>query len=77
MVKRLKALPIERVVLEATGGFEAAVVAGLAAAALPVIVINPRQVRDFAKASARLAKPTRSMPPYWSPSRSHPARVRP
>ena len=55
-VKRLKALPIERVVLEATGGHEASVVAGLAAAALPVIVINPRQVRDFAKASARLAK---------------------
>ena len=56
LVKRLKALPIERVVLEATGGYEASVVAGLAAAALPVIVINPRQVRDFAKASARLAK---------------------
>ena len=56
LVKRLKARPIERVVLEATGGYEAPVVAGLAAAALPVIVINPRQVRDFAKASARLAK---------------------
>jgi transposase len=59
LVKRLKALPIERVVLEATGGFEAAVVAGLAAAALPVIVVNPRQVRAFAKASARLAKTDR------------------
>lgn len=56
LVKRLKALPVERVVLEATGGYEAPLVAGLAAAALPVIVINPRQVRDFAKASARLAK---------------------
>jgi len=59
LVKRLKARPIERVVLEATGGYEAPVVAGLAAAALPVIVINPRQVRDFAKASARLAKTDR------------------
>jgi transposase len=56
LVKRLKARPVERVVLEATGGYEAPVVARLAAAALPVIVINPRQVRDFAKASARLAK---------------------
>ncbi|HJW46518.1 MAG TPA: IS110 family transposase [Lysobacter sp.] len=56
LVKRLQTLPVERVVLEATGGYEAAVVAGLAAAALPVIVVNPRQVRDFAKASARLAK---------------------
>lgn len=59
LVKRLKALPIERVVLEATGGCEAPVVAGLAAAALPVIVVNPRQVRAFAKASARLAKTDR------------------
>ena len=59
LVKRLKALPIERVVLEATGGYEAPVVAGLAATALPVIVVNPRQVRAFAKASARLAKTDR------------------
>jgi transposase len=59
LVKRLKDLPLERIVLEATGGYEAPVVAGLAAATLPVIVINPRQVRDFAKASARLAKTDR------------------
>ena len=59
LVKRLKGVPIERIVLEATGGYEAAVVAELAAASLPVIVINPRQVRDFAKASARLAKTDR------------------
>jgi len=59
LVKRLKDVPIERIVLEATGGYEAAVVAELAAASLPVIVINPRQVRDFAKASARLAKTDR------------------
>lgn len=59
LVKRCEALRLERIVLEATGGYEAAVVAELAAAGLPVIVINPRQVRDFAKASGRLAKTDR------------------
>lgn len=44
------------VVLEATGGYEALAVATLAAADLPVVVVNPRQVRDFAKASGQLAK---------------------
>jgi transposase len=44
------------VVLEATGGFETIVAAGLAAAGLPVAVVNPRQIRDFARATARLAK---------------------
>lgn len=43
-------------VLEATGGYEAAVVAALATAGLPVVVANPRQVRDFAKAIGQLAK---------------------
>lgn len=43
-------------VLEATGGYEAAIVAALAAAGLPVVVANPRQVRDFAKATGPLAK---------------------
>jgi transposase len=43
-------------VLEATGGFEHAVVAALAAAGLPVVVANPRQVRDFARATGQLAK---------------------
>jgi transposase len=56
LVERLKELPIERVVLEATGGYEASAVAALVAGGLPVIVVNPRQVRDFAKASGRLAK---------------------
>jgi transposase len=56
LVQRLRTLPIERIVLEATGGYEAAVVAELAAAGLAIILINPRQVRDYAKASARLAK---------------------
>jgi transposase len=43
-------------VLEATGGYETAVVAALALAAVPVVVVNPRQVRDFARALGRLAK---------------------
>ena len=56
LVPRLVALAPILIVLEATGGFEAAVVAALAQQALPVVVVNPRQVRDFAKALGRLAK---------------------
>ena len=44
------------VLLEGTGGLELSLVAALAAAALPVVVVNPRQVRDFAKATGVLAK---------------------
>lgn len=44
------------IVLEATGGLEMPLVATLAAAELPVVVVNPRQVRDFAKATGTLAK---------------------
>lgn len=44
------------IVLEATGGYERAVVAELSLAKLPVAVVNPRQVRDFARATGRLAK---------------------
>jgi transposase len=44
------------VVMEATGGYETAVVTALALAAVPVVVVNPRQVRDFARALGRLAK---------------------
>ena len=44
------------VVLEATGGYEAPVVAALAVAGIPLAVINPRQVRDFAKSTGKLAK---------------------
>lgn len=47
------------IVVEATGGFERTVVLGLAEAGLPVSVINPRQVRDFAKATGQLAKTDR------------------
>ena len=46
----------ELIVLEATGGFESATVAALAKAGLPIVVANPRQVRDFAGALGRLAK---------------------
>jgi transposase len=46
----------ELIVLEATGGYERGVVAALGAAGLPVVVVNPRQVRDFAKATGQLAK---------------------
>jgi transposase len=44
------------IVLEATGGFENVVAAGLAAARLPLAIVNPRQIRDFARATGRLAK---------------------
>ena len=44
------------VLLEATGGLALPLVAALAAAALPVVVVNPRQVRDFARATGKLAK---------------------
>ena len=56
LVSRLTALAPSRIVLEATGGLERPCVAVLAAAALPVVVVNPRQIRDFAKALGQLAK---------------------
>jgi len=56
LATRLTALAPELVVLEATGGFETVVAAGLAAAGLPLAVVNPRQIRDFARAVGRLAK---------------------
>jgi transposase len=56
LLARLQGSTISLVVLEATGGYEAAVAGALQAAGLPVAVINPRQVRDFAKAMGVLAK---------------------
>jgi transposase len=56
LVNRLKELQPALIVLEATGGLELPVAAALAAAGLPVAVVNPRQVRDFARANGRLAK---------------------
>ena len=58
-VDRVRALAPALVVLEATGGYETALVVALAAAGLPVVVANPRQVRDFAKATGQLAKTDR------------------
>ena len=56
LAKRLLELTPTLTVLEATGGFETVVAAGLAAAGLPLAVVNPRQIRDFARATGRLAK---------------------
>lgn len=56
LVGRLVALAPTLVVLEATGGLEGPLVGAMAAANLPVVVVNPRQVRDFAKATGHLAK---------------------
>ena len=56
LVARLRALRPTLVVLEATGGIELHVVGALAAARLAVVVVNPRQTREFAKATGRLAK---------------------
>lgn len=49
----------ELIVLEATGGYELSCTAALAAAGLPVVVVNPRQVRDFARSTGQLAKTDR------------------
>ena len=59
LLPRLQALAPALVVLEATGGYELAAVAALAAAGLPVVVVNPRQVRDFGRATGELAKTDR------------------
>ena len=56
LVARLVELAPELVVLEASGGLQTALVAELGAAQLPVVVVNPRQVRDFARATGQLAK---------------------
>jgi transposase len=55
LIKCLK-LHVSRIVLEASGGYEITAASELAAAGLPVAVVNPRQVRDFARATGRLAK---------------------
>jgi transposase len=56
VLTRLTALPPTLVLVDAAGGLELPLVAALAAADLPVVVVNPRQVRDFAKATGQLAK---------------------
>jgi transposase len=56
LVDRLREQEPELIVLEASGGLETLLVGELAAAQLPVAVVNPRQVRDFARANGQLAK---------------------
>ena len=56
LVSQMVDLGPELVLLEATGGLELSLVAALAAATLPVAVVNPRQVRNFARATGTLAK---------------------
>ena len=59
LVAQLKDLKPACVITESTGGLELPLVAALAAGSLPVAVVNPRQVRDFAKSTGRLAKTDR------------------
>ena len=58
-IERLQRLGPLLVVLESTGGYERPLAVALAAATLPVVVVNPRQVRDFGKATGQLAKTDR------------------
>ena len=51
--------PADFVILEATGGLETPVASALAAAGIAVAIVNPRQVRDFARATGKLAKTDR------------------
>ena len=59
LVERMRDLQPHLVVLEATGGLEVALAGALAAAGVPLVVANPRQVRDFARATGQLAKTDR------------------
>lgn len=56
LIERLRKLEVELVVMEATGGYETQAASAIAGAGLRLAVVNPRQVRDFARASGRLAK---------------------
>src|SRR5262245_54815211 len=59
LIQRLSSLPVCRIIVEATGGYEMPVVAALASANLPVVVINPRRAKEFARAMGREAKTDR------------------
>ena len=59
LLQRLRPQSPALVVIEATGGYELGVVAALAAAGMPLVVANPRQVRDFARSTGQLAKTDR------------------
>ena len=59
LVERLQALAPALVAMEATGGYETVVASALGAAQLPLAVVNPRQIRDFGRATGKLAKTDR------------------
>lgn len=59
LIERFREIAPDRIVVEASGGYEMPLVAALMDAGLPVAVVNPRQVRDFARATGRLAKTDR------------------
>jgi len=59
LVQRLQALAPALVAMEATGGYETVVASAVGAAQLPLAVVNPRQIRDFARATGKLAKTDR------------------
>lgn len=59
LIERLRPLRVRRIVLEATGGYERALWLALTEAGLPAAIVNPRQIRAFARASGRLAKTDR------------------
>lgn len=59
IVEHLRVRPVARIVVEATGGYEVSVVLALHEAKLPVVLVNPRQVRDYARALGILAKTDR------------------
>jgi transposase len=56
LIERLRSLAPELVITEATGGLERSLVCELATSGVPVVIVNPRQVRDFARATGQLAK---------------------
>ena len=59
LILQFQALNPQCVVMEATGGYEMPLSTALAAAGIPVAVVNPRQVRDFARSQGKLAKTDR------------------
>lgn len=59
LIQHLMSVPVERVILEATGGLEQPVAQALQDRGIAIAIINPRQGRDFAKASGKLAKTDR------------------
>jgi hypothetical protein len=59
LIRRIRKYDAPLVCLEATGGYEREAVLALAAAGIPVVVMNPRQIRDFARATGCLAKTDR------------------